>query len=130
MPCSFFRQVDFGFANLYDPSKTYAYQSNQSWGTPEYLAPERARGDLHDERVSDIWSLGVTFFEIATGRTPFEHDEEQFLTKDELEVYYHRTMSGTWIGSWTISPQLEDLIKSMLVPSREFLNQVRLCLLK
>lgn len=45
--------------------------------TREYLSPERSRGELHDERLSDIWALGVTFFEIATGRTPFEHDDEQ-----------------------------------------------------
>lgn len=41
-------------------------------GTPAYLAPEQARdANLVDLRA-DIYSLGVTFFEVLTGRMPFE----------------------------------------------------------
>ena len=70
-----------------------AFQSNLSYGTPEYLSPERARGLLHDTRKSDVWSLGITFFEILMGRTPFEHSEgEQFATKEDLENYWARTV--------------------------------------
>lgn len=50
------------------------FHSNLSYGTPEYLSPERARGLPHDTRKSDVWSLGVTFFEILVGRTPFERE--------------------------------------------------------
>lgn len=45
-------------------------------------------GSLHDERLSDIWALGVTMYEIVVGRTPFEKtDAEEFLTRDALEIY-------------------------------------------
>ena len=60
----------------------------------KYLSPERARGLSHDTRKADIWSLGVTFFEILVGRTPFEHTEgEPFTTKAALEDYWARTVS-------------------------------------
>ena len=85
--------VDFGFAERYEMNSHAAFQSNLSYGTPEYLSPERARGLLHDTRKSDVWSLGITFFEILMGRTPFEHSEgEQFATKEDLENYWARTV--------------------------------------
>lgn len=44
-----------------------------------------------------MWSLGITFFEILIGRTPFEHsDTEQFSTKEDLEKYWARTVSLTF----------------------------------
>lgn len=54
----------------------------------EYLSPERSKGEWHDERLSDIWALGVTFFEIATGRTPFEHEDEQVRARRDLDVLF------------------------------------------
>lgn len=109
--------VDFGFATLHDAKTNF--QSTQTWGTPEYLSPERSRGDRHDERLSDIWALGVTFFEIATGRTPFEQDDEQFLTKEQLDEYYRRTINPEWVGTWSIPKSLEKLCKRMLTPEPE-----------
>ena len=70
-------------------------------------SPERAAGLKHDERLSDIWALGVRFvslsprghmsdelvrqvtmYEIVIGRTPFEEtDFEEFLTEEALAVY-------------------------------------------
>lgn len=85
-------------------TKPVPFESSLAYGTPEYLSPERARGYKHDTRKSDVWSLGVTFFEIITGRTPFELDDnEEFTTKEDLERYWARTNSGSWVGTWKMS---------------------------
>ena len=102
----------------------------------QYLSPERARGHYHDTRKSDVWSLGITFFEILVGRTPFEHVEgEQFSTKEDLEKYWSRTVSqivqtfikgtqlcqvrGKWVGSYKMSRAVEKLIRRMVAPNAD-----------
>ncbi|GAK62976.1 kinase-like protein [Moesziomyces antarcticus] len=105
---------DFGFANRYDPAKEGAFMSKEVWGTPEYLAPERFHALLHDERKTDVWALGIAFFEMLTGRTPFEHHDEKFDSKEKYQEYYARADRGTWLGQWDLAPDMEDLIRKML----------------
>ncbi|CAO1625401.1 unnamed protein product [Parajaminaea phylloscopi] len=112
--------VDFGFARCHAPNKGTNFLSTESWGTPEYLSPERMVGDVHDERLSDLWSLGVSFFEMATGRTPFEKKDETFTTPELREEYYRRTVQGHWYSDYDLPFEVEDLCRSIvhLVPSK------------
>ncbi|GAA5836326.1 hypothetical protein JCM5353_005988 [Sporobolomyces roseus] len=110
--------IDFGFAQQWDTRSPDRFLSSLSWGTPEYLSPERANGHLHDERLSDIWALGITLYEIVVGRTPFEESEEEdFLTKGQLELYHHRSLTGKFYGDYLISSELENLVRLMVDPN-------------
>ena len=60
--------MDFGLARL--ASRTRITRQGASPGTPAYMAPELFEADQADER-SDIWSLGVLFYEMTAGRMPF-----------------------------------------------------------
>ncbi len=60
--------ADFGVARLFDPT---AESSNDApGGTPGYMAPEVIQGSGGDAR-SDVFSLGVTLYELLTGSLPF-----------------------------------------------------------
>ena len=66
--------TDFGLAKAInvDPELTAA---GLIVGTPDYIAPEQARGEAADHR-SDIYSLGCTLFHLAVGRPPFRADDK------------------------------------------------------
>jgi serine/threonine protein kinase len=64
--------IDFGIVKILEGT-TYTL-TGALLGTARYMSPEQAqRPDLLDHR-SDIYSLGVTLYELVCGRTPFEHE--------------------------------------------------------
>ena len=64
------RIMDFGIAKLTDNINLQTTHANTQLGTPFYMSPEQIKG-LPYSRMSDIYSLGVTLFEMVTGKCPY-----------------------------------------------------------
>lgn len=63
--------MDFGIAKFAREESRTA--TDQAIGTVHYISPEQARGDVTDAK-SDLYSVGVMFYEMLTGRKPFDTD--------------------------------------------------------
>lgn len=61
--------TDFGIAK----AATSNTITSNAMGSVHYISPEQARGGYSDEK-SDIYSLGVTMYEMLSGNVPFEGD--------------------------------------------------------
>ena len=70
--------LDFGLAHVRNEVRLTALGS--IFGTPEYMSPEQARGQPVGP-TSDLYSLGVVFFEMLTSRIPFEGSTAELIVK-------------------------------------------------
>jgi eukaryotic-like serine/threonine-protein kinase len=74
---NFVKVIDFGLARLARDGRLAA--KGAVFGTPEYMSPEQARGE-DATPSSDLYSIGVIFFEMLTGRLPFiARDRDGFI---------------------------------------------------
>ncbi len=68
---NFVKILDFGMAKLIAGEQDIT--TEQIVGTASYLSPEQIKGEAVDARV-DVYALGVLFYRMLSGRTPFEAD--------------------------------------------------------
>lgn len=103
--------ADLGLARtLSVMSGSKAEQTDDILGTPAFMSPEQARGDMHLDCRSDIYSLGATLYYLVTGKYLFEgHAQEDVI---ELQI------TGTADSPAELNPRLSRpvgmLIEAML----------------
>ncbi|MDQ3069129.1 MAG: tetratricopeptide repeat-containing serine/threonine-protein kinase [Acidobacteriota bacterium] len=106
--------LDFGLARIdtgqpVDDRTRSASQLGVILGTVQYMSPEQALGRAVDERT-DLFSLGVMLYEMATGRLPFSG-----LTATEtIERIAHAQPDAVSRFNYSISPELERIIRKCL----------------
>ena len=62
--------TDFGIARITDSVKT---RTGSFMGSPSYMAPEQMTG-AHVDGRADLYALGVSFYQLLTGKLPFDAD--------------------------------------------------------
>ncbi|RMH59625.1 MAG: PEGA domain-containing protein [Bacteroidetes bacterium] len=69
--------TDFGLAKLHDPNAD-ATMTQGVAGTLFYMSPEQARGAADLDHRSDLYSLGMTIYEMLAGRLPFDRQSGEY----------------------------------------------------
>src|SRR5580704_5999032 len=83
LPGGIIKLTDFGIARITaEPSIT---AHGQVFGTPSYMSPEQVASHTVDHRT-DIFSLGITLYEMLTGRKPFQGDSVITITYNIMNL--------------------------------------------
>ena len=110
--------MDFGLARFADDSMDYT-EAGSMMGTAAYISPEQAMGGAIDPRT-DLYSMGVIMYEMATGRPPFSSDTPWAIVRQHIDA--------TPLAPKFINPALPDYINSIILnllskePDRRFSN--------
>jgi WD40 repeat protein/serine/threonine protein kinase len=108
--------MDFGLARKVDAQESRLTQTGTLIGTPAYMSPEQVKGELDElGPSSDVYSLGIIFYELLTAQVPFEGPIAsvlgQILAVDPQPPSVHRQ---------NLDPALEAIcLKAMAKPIEE-----------
>jgi predicted Ser/Thr protein kinase len=88
--------ADFGIARFENSSST---RTGEILGSPLYMSPEQVKGEPVTGKT-DIYSLGVTFYQLLTGQLPF--------TGDSLPAITHQIVQGKYIPVTELNPKIPE----------------------
>jgi serine/threonine-protein kinase len=94
--------TDFGIARITDSSKT---KTGMVLGTPSYMSPEQLSGKKIDGR-SDLFSLGVTLYQMACSQLPF--------TGDSMAQLMFKIANEVQPDIRTVNPQVPDCLAAII----------------
>lgn len=97
--------IDFGIAMKEDARRLTFVNISSLLGTPDYISPEQVKGRRGDQR-SDIYSMGIIFYEMLTGRVPFVGSNPLAVMNERVinDVKPPRDLNPE------ISPELEEIL--------------------
>ena len=75
--------IDFGIASYSGARRLTFAKFSPTMGTPDYVSPEQVKGQRGDAR-SDLYSVGVIFYEMLTGKVPFSGANPFLIMNDRL----------------------------------------------
>jgi serine/threonine protein kinase len=121
--------LDFGIAKVTEPVSgngpggNALTQAGVIFGTPEYLSPEQALGEVVDARA-DIYAAGVILYEMLAGRRPFESEDKVKIISMHLAHAPPRIREVS--STVDVPAALEQVVLQALEKSREnrFANAV------
>jgi serine/threonine protein kinase len=119
--------IDFGIAGKEGARRLTFAKLSQVMGTPEYISPEQVKGKRGDAR-SDLYAMGVMFYEMLTGKAPFQGPNPFAIMNDRL---LNNPVPPREIDP-SISPQLQEIIyralerdpKNRYATAREFAHDL------
>jgi serine/threonine-protein kinase len=134
------RLMDLGIARMNGGNKFSAYGFI---GTPQYAAPEQIlrdkAGSVQINAATDIYALGITFYELLTGKNPYNCDTEvDTLTRqmrDALpnnETIPRRLMNVLWKATekeqskrYQKAADFREAIKEAMLPPKSFMDRIK-----
>lgn len=126
--------ADFGIARAMSQSSLHT--ASMLWGTPHYFAPEQAAGEPATP-ASDVYAIGIIFFEMLTGQLPFQadtlpalalkhlHEPPPLITTlnanvpGQLEQIINKVLSKEAAGRYRTAGQLERILRSYFESSQQ-----------
>jgi serine/threonine protein kinase len=124
------RLTDFGLASFKDtPSVT---EQGQSMGTPAYMAPEQIEGKPANIQT-DLYSLGLTLFELLTNESPFLKENtaatlQSILSEDLPKLTEIRSDAPKWLAEsvdWLTKKQPDQRPKDALEVIKKFYGKTK-----
>jgi serine/threonine-protein kinase len=110
----FVKILDFGVAKIIEGNEelSIAEEGKTLVGTPAYMSPEQASSRAVDY-LSDIYSLGVVLYQLATGRVPFEAQDIPDLIIKQVTISPEAPSALEGLSE-EVAPELEQLIMECL----------------
>jgi len=106
--------IDFGLAKRMRLEQEIT-DSGEIFGTPYYMSPEQGHANVVDER-SDLYSLGIIFYEMLTGQKPFTGDNAMGIifkhSKAPVPVLPHRLSKHQALLNMLLAKKPEDRLQS------------------